>query len=70
MRELKLVELVPLWKQGNGDMRSSDLMDDRVQDLVSMMQEGPVRLYLKQVQTKRSERSPDAVLLMLPKGKP
>jgi len=67
MRDLKLVEFVPMWEQGNGDMKSSDVMDDRLEDLRRLMQEGPVRLYLKRVQTKRTQRSPDAVLLILPK---
>jgi hypothetical protein len=69
MADLKLLELVPLWEQGNGDMKSADVMDDRAEDLRRMMQEGPVKLYLKRVLIKRSQRSPDAVLLILPKKK-
>lgn len=66
----EVVELTPLWKQGGGpDMKSADMMDDRVQELVEAMQSGPVKLYYKAAQTKRSSRSPDGYLLIIPQGK-
>jgi hypothetical protein len=69
VREMSdLVELAALWQVGGTqDMRSAEIMDDRVHDLVSMLQEGPVRLYLKRTRTKRGSRSPDAVLLIIPR---
>ncbi|MFH1236166.1 MAG: hypothetical protein V1685_04490 [Parcubacteria group bacterium] len=59
------IELTPLWIQRNGrNLMSAEIMDDRIQDLLEAMQQGPVRLYLKFTDLKRGERSPDARLLI------
>jgi len=64
MSKPRILELVPLWRRQDGSYSSPPVMDDRVQDLVTLMQSGPVKLLLKPAE-KRSPKAPDAHLLAI-----
>gem|GEM_PF-5644771 len=66
MSKPKIVEIAALWKRPDGAYTSGPLMDDRVQDLAALMQDGPVKLFLKPVGEKRNPKAPDAHLLAIP----
>jgi hypothetical protein len=62
----KVLEIAGFWKRPDGAYVSAPVMDDRIQDVMAAMQEGPVRLFLKPVSEKRSPRAADAHLLAIP----
>ena len=65
MRKPTIVEIAPFWKRADGAYTSAPLMDDRAQDLLSALQEGPVKLMLRPNNRKRSPKSPDSFLLAI-----
>jgi len=66
MSKPKIVEVAAMWKRPDGSYSSPPVMDDRLADLATLMQQGPVRLFLKPVTEKRSAKAPDAHLLAIP----
>jgi hypothetical protein len=69
LKESKIIELCALWDRGEGRMKSAPIMDDRLQELLAMAQEGPVKLYVKPNPYRTSEKAPHAFLLAMPASK-
>ena len=56
------VELGALWRRGNDQYTSAEIMDDRISDLFQLAQSGPVKIMIQPNRTKKSDKHPDAYL--------